>query len=562
LRTSSLEDPSREESGAAPGPAPKSEYRTQRPSATAVDDDTRQGLRLPEPSTQGILAAGSRFGGYIVGACIGQGGMARIYRAEHEGLRRHVALKVLTEGFADKNARDRFLREARLAASIKHPNVVNIFDVGVHNGVPYLVMELLEGEDLEALLQSRGALDEGMIIDIMLPVVAGLMAVHEAGVVHRDLKPGNIFLTRGRNDEIEPKLLDFGISKADRADLLTTTSGSKTQGNGLIMGTPFYISPEAVQGREINARSDQYSIGVVLYECAAGFNPFTANTFAEVVQRITTGNYVPLSQHCPRISKRLSRIIERAMNLEPERRFANLGQVGRELLFLAGQRTRITWGLTFGENASLDGLDDSGAFGERQDSGRFAWLPRSRVASIALGLVALVAVAALVIGMTSGSGREPAPARAVDAPAAAPVARALEVEAALPLLPVGAEVRPPPSTAGEARMMLVRDSVPANDGARGGLALGDRAAPAALGRGVDGDDSEASPPARESKAAKSARLRERRARTEAARDHSTRSAGAAKAQGTRAPAKGGPASGRTQDQERPALGTNNAPIFD
>jgi hypothetical protein len=396
----------------------------------------------------------------------------------------------------------------------------------------------------------------------MLPVVAGLMAVHEAGVVHRDLKPGNIFLTRGRNDEIEPKLLDFGILKADRADLLTTTSGSKTQGNGLIMGTPFYISPEAVQGREINARSDQYSIGVVLYECAAGFNPFTANTFAEVVQRITTGNYVPLSQHCPRISKRLSRIIERAMNLEPERRFANLGQVGRELLFLAGQRTRITWGLTFGENASLDGLDDSGAFGERQDSGRFAWLPRSRVASIALGLVALVAVAALVIGMTSGSGREPAPALAVDAPAPAPVARALEVEAALPLLPVGAEVRPPPSTAGEARMMLVRDSVPANDGARGGLALGDRVAPAALGRGVDGDDSEASPPARESKAAKSARLRERRARTEAARDHSTRSAGAAKAQGTRAPAKGGPASGRTQDQERPALGTNNAPIFD
>jgi serine/threonine-protein kinase len=545
-------------------------------------------LRLPEPSTQGILAAGSRFGGYVVGACIGQGGMARIYRAEHEGLRRHVALKVLTEGFSDKSARDRFLREARMAASIKHPNVVNIFDVGVHNGVPYLVMELLEGEDLEALLQSRGAIEESMIIDIMLPVVAGLMAVHEAGVVHRDLKPGNIFLTRGRNDEIEPKLLDFGISKAERADLLTTTSGSKTQGNGLLMGTPFYISPEAVQGREINARSDQYSIGVVLYECAAGFNPFTANTFAEVVQRITTGNYVPLSQHCPRISKRLSRIIERAMSLEPERRFTDLGHLGRELLLLAGQRTRITWGLTFGENASLDALDDSGAFGDRQDAGPLAWLPRSRIASIAIGLVALVAVAALVIGMTSSSGREPAPAVAIDTPAAAPVARATEVEAALPLMPVGASERAP-AVAAEPRVVEPRAVDPravdaravdprvvdpravdprvvdsSGVGPRVGeprlvLASDTSTVPAALG----GDDAEPAVPAHNTKA-KGARLRERRARVAGAREESIRSAGArrdgARTSGTKQPAKATPAAAR--DSDRPSLGTNNAPIFD
>ena len=140
---------------------------------------------------------GSKFGAYRVGACIGEGGMARIYQAEHAGLRRQVALKVLIDGFArDHDGRERFLREARIAAAVKHPNVVNIFDVGVHRDIPYLVMEFLEGQDLERLLESTGSLDESLIIDIMVPVVAGLSAVHEAGIVHRDLKPGNIFLAK------------------------------------------------------------------------------------------------------------------------------------------------------------------------------------------------------------------------------------------------------------------------------------------------------------------------------------------------------------------------------
>jgi hypothetical protein len=492
--------------------------------------------------------------------------MARIYRAEHEGLRRHVALKVLTEGFSDKDARDRFLREARTAASIKHPNVVNIFDVGVHNGVPYLVMELLEGEDLEALLQSRGAVDEATIIDIILPVVAGLMAVHEAGVVHRDLKPGNIFLTRGRNDEIEPKLLDFGISKANRADLLTTTSGSKTQGNGLLMGTPFYISPEAVQGREINARSDQYSIGVVLYECAAGFNPFTANTFAEVVQRITTGNYVPLSQHCPRISKRLSRIIERAMSLEPERRFSDLGHVGRELLQLAGQRTRITWGLTFGENSSLDALDESGPFGERNESGRFAWLPRPRWSGFFLGLFALIAVGVLVaVTMTGTLGREPEPAVALDSRAAAAPGpqRAPDVETAHPLLPGSGNSRAA-NAAGEPRLILAAD----NGGAPSALGQvqpslsreGERLDAERLDRerrGTEPLDTELMA-VRNGKPSKSGRQRSegRPARTPsgaALREPGASPRGESGTKRTRA---------ERESDRSPALGTNNAPILD
>lgn len=308
---------------------------------------------FPEPSEPVLspsgISEGSSFGAYRVGPCIGQGGMARIYRAEHTGLRRQVALKVLVSGVSkDPEGRERFLREARIAAAIKHPNVVNIFDVGVCEGIPYLVMELLEGQDLESLVEGKGPLDEGTIIDLVVPVVAGLVAVHDSGVVHRDLKPGNIFLARGRNDEVEPKLLDFGISKSLGNDQLQLTSA-----NGQIMGTPFYMPPEAVRGMPMSHLSDQYALGVVLYECATGRNPFHGSAFPEVISLITNGKYSPLSQASPHLSKRFVSIVERAMALEPSERFDDLRGLGRELLLLAGQRTRITWGLTFGEGGSV-----------------------------------------------------------------------------------------------------------------------------------------------------------------------------------------------------------------
>jgi serine/threonine-protein kinase len=172
-----------------------------------------------------------------------------------------------------------------------------------------------------------------------------LAAVHDAGIVHRDLKPGNIFLARGRNDEMEPKLLDFGISKSSGPDKMRLTSAK-----GLLMGTPFYMSPEASQGLEMTGLSDQYALGVVLYEAATGTNPFAgATTFGEVVRQVTTGDYPPVTSRNPKLSKRMVAIIERAMHLEPNRRFPSMRAMGRELLALAGQRTRITWGLSFSE---------------------------------------------------------------------------------------------------------------------------------------------------------------------------------------------------------------------
>jgi serine/threonine protein kinase len=307
----------------------------------------RAALNAPVPDE--AFVPGARFDGYVLGKCIGHGGMAHIFQAEHEGLRRQVALKALGAMFArDAEGRERFLREARIAAAIKHPNVVNLFDVGVYAETPYLVMELLEGADLDALLEPKKPLPEDTLLDIMIPVVAGLAAVHDAGVVHRDLKPGNIYLARGARGEIVPKLLDFGISKSMGSEQLKVTSA-----NGLLMGTPAYMSPEALRGEEMTPASDQYSFGIVLYECATGVNPFAVSTFAETVRLITSGEFPRPSTHNPALSRRLESIIERALSLEPEDRFADVRELGRELLSLAGQRTRLTWGLSFGDTASL-----------------------------------------------------------------------------------------------------------------------------------------------------------------------------------------------------------------
>ena len=312
------------------------------PPASAPAQRKPPEARTPVP--RGVLTPGEQFGVYHVGPCIGEGGMARIYQAEHAGLRRKVALKVLLDASTRApEGRERFLREARIAAAIKHPNVVNIFDVGVHEDTAYLVMELLTGTDLEQLIEQRGALDEGTIIDVMIPVLAGLTAVHDAGVVHRDLKPGNVFLAQGRYDEVDPKLLDFGISKAPGPEQLRLTA------NGMLIGTPFYMSPEGLRGEEMTPASDQYSLGVVMYECATGTNPFHASTFAEIFRLIGSGHYPPPSSTQPQVSKRLERIIMRAMSLDPAQRYKDLREMGRDLLELAGQRTRITWALSFGE---------------------------------------------------------------------------------------------------------------------------------------------------------------------------------------------------------------------
>lgn len=300
----------------------------------------------------GVFAEGSRFGAYVIGPCIGYGESGRIYRAEHDAISVRLALKVFTEPSARSAlGRHRFLREARRAAAIRHPSVVNVFDVGVQSGAPYLVMELLDGEDLDALIHSRGALDEGAIVDTMVPIVAGLAALHEAGVVHGDIKAKNIFLVYRSPREREPKLLDFGITRAAAVARLRRASGTR----GTFRDSARYLSPEVARGGSLTALSDQYSLGVVLYECAVGVNPFAASTEEDAIRRIIGGEYPALSRHEARPSEPLVRIIERSMSLDPAHRFDDLKALGRALLGLAGERTRMTWSLSFGPARGAQG---------------------------------------------------------------------------------------------------------------------------------------------------------------------------------------------------------------
>jgi serine/threonine protein kinase len=412
------------------------------PPSERGDPEVRLDARTPIP--RGVLAPGEQFGVYRVGQCIGEGGMARIYQAEHAGLRRQVALKVLLDASTRApEGRERFLREARIAAAIKHPNVVNIFDVGVHEDTAFLVMELLKGTDLEQLIESRGALDEGTIVDIMVPVVAGLAAVHDAGVVHRDLKPGNVFLAQGLYDEVDPKLLDFGICKAPGAEQLRLTA------NGMLIGTPFYMSPEGLRGEEMTPSSDQYSLGVVMYECATGANPFGANTFAEIFRLIGAGQYPPPSATRPQISKRLERIIMRAMSLDPADRFKDLREMGRELLMLAGQRTRITWSLSFGELERPKGSATSTWKVPERSSPSSPPPPnggKGRRRTLALLSVALLMVtAALIMGLSAAFSSPPHPEAKTPVQAATTAAAVPQAQPVQGLDELSQPAAPPPA---------------------------------------------------------------------------------------------------------------------
>jgi serine/threonine protein kinase len=287
------------------------------------------------------------FGGYVIRACIGRGGMARVYRAEQAALHRPVALKVLDRWVLEKpQGSQRFLREARAAAAIKHPNVVDIVDVGVWQERPYIVMELLSGSDLETHLAECRVLSESEVAALGLPIIAGMMAVHEAGVIHRDLKPSNIFLSNGADGEVIPKVLDFGVSKFNDALEEPIRAQTKTRE---IIGTPTYMAPEALNGaREVGPRADQYALGAVLYECAVGRAPFEGETLLELLKAIAVGAVPAPRSIRPELSIQLEDAILRAMNGNPSARFESLRDLGRALWPLADERTKSIWTRSFG----------------------------------------------------------------------------------------------------------------------------------------------------------------------------------------------------------------------
>ena len=295
-------------------------------------------------SLQHSLRPGMQLGRYKLVRFLGAGGMGTIYEAIHVDLKKRVGFKALRSFIADnEEARTRFLREGEAASRIRHPNVVDVFDFGVEHGTPYLVMELLEGEDLGALMKREGPLPVPQIVNIMLPVVAAVATAHEMSVLHRDLKPENIFLSRMPHGMRTPKLLDFGISKfVDTHEALGLTDASN------VMGTPMYMSPEqATMSTEIDSRSDQYSIGVILYECATNEAPFKGKSLYNILQAIVSGNFDPPSAHRSSLPRTFEALILRAMNAEPEFRYPDLPSLGRALLQFADERDDAIWSPAF-----------------------------------------------------------------------------------------------------------------------------------------------------------------------------------------------------------------------
>ena len=230
------------------------------------------------------LTPGTRLGPYEVIGTLGSGGMSEVYRARDSRLQREVAIKVVGESLAgDAGFMSRLEQEARLAGSLNHPNILAVHDIGVHEGAPYVVTELLQGETMRERLV-RSSVPVGQALEWVGQIAHALAAAHGLGIVHRDLKPENVFLTRTG----QVKLLDFGIAKAtpkvtDSHGLLDPTmspAGSATR-TGAVLGTPGYMSPEQVRGEHVDARSDIFSLGIILHELLSGQRLFKAGSIVE-----------------------------------------------------------------------------------------------------------------------------------------------------------------------------------------------------------------------------------------------------------------------------------------
>lgn len=285
---------------------------------------------------RGLFEAGARIDRYQVVRQVGSGGMGEVYEALHVDLGKRVAIKMLRGGpTSDPAALHRFFREGRAAASVRHPNVVEVSDVGSWGDAPYLVMEYLDGVDLAARLTALPAPSIAEVVGWMLPVLAAVAAAHDEGVLHRDLKPSNIFLARTRDGTIQPKVVDFGIS---------SMGGERVTSTGEIVGTPAYMSPEQIRGsRDITHVSDQYALGVILYECLTGRLPVEAGPVMGMLLRIAQGEFPPPRSLRTTIPKALEDIVLRAMALDPSRRFDDCRAVARALLPFAAERDRLAW---------------------------------------------------------------------------------------------------------------------------------------------------------------------------------------------------------------------------
>jgi eukaryotic-like serine/threonine-protein kinase len=326
------------------------------------------------------IRPGTKLGRYEVRAKIGEGGMGVVYRARDEKLNRDIAIKVLPAAFSDDVERlHRFEQEAQAAGALNHPNILSVYDVATHDGAPYVVSELLEGETLRERLSSA-PISERKAIDYAIQIARGLAAAHEKGIVHRDVKPDNLFITK--DDRV--KILDFGLAK-----LVESVHGVRAQTDvptrkvhtdpGTVMGTVGYMSPEQVRGSPVDSRSDIFSLGTVLYEMLTGVRAFRGDSAVETLNAILKEDPEEFSTSNRNLTPALERVVWHCLEKNPERRFQSANDVAFAL-------------------ESLSGFSSSGSTATRTIAVA-SLRSRNRERLIWIGLMGLLALAALGLAM-------------------------------------------------------------------------------------------------------------------------------------------------------------------
>ena len=332
------------------------------------------------------ISSGTRLGPYEIQFSLGAGGMGEVYRARDTRLDRAVAIKILPAHLADDpDAKQRFEREARAISSLSHPNICHLYDVGSQDGMAYIVMELLEGETLAACL-TKGPLALDQVLKYGIEICDALDKAHRSGVVHRDLKPGNIMLTKSG-----AKLMDFGLAKSvgrfnARLSELTASVSSQPAGEpltaqGTIVGTFQYISPEQLEGQEADARSDIFSLGAVFYEMLTGRKAFDGKSAASVIAAILNPSLPPIGSLQPTSQPALERVVKACLAKEPDNRWQNAHDLAAELRWISDSRSE-------------------------HEATRAPTLPRTSLLWGALAALVLVSLA-LAVGFFHGRPQEP-----------------------------------------------------------------------------------------------------------------------------------------------------------
>ncbi len=300
---------------------------------------------MPSNNLENVsFAIGLNFGSYHIKRVLGEGAFGTVFEAIKEPLGKRVAIKILHAKWTEnEHVAERFIAEARAAASLRHPHIVDVDDVGSTNGVMWIAMEFLEGESLADRLSRDGPMPLQLALKYMLPIVSAVAAIHDKGIIHRDLKPENIQLWRGSTGNVHPKLLDFGIAKQKIEVGANAITGPRE-----IMGTPEYMSPEQWKNSSfIQPNSDQWALAVILYRLITGVSPFLAATVYSIMFRVSAEPAPPFGSHLAQHSA-FEAVLAVALRKNPADRYASVRAFGAALCQFADDGVRQHWQAEFG----------------------------------------------------------------------------------------------------------------------------------------------------------------------------------------------------------------------